>query len=73
MKLPNWVTFGKTYHKTRGQQGPMCGKLKPGDQTTGSWAKTNCQGCLDWRELHKNDRQKRYQKRKAADADGDPL
>ena len=60
--FPSWVTFGRKFHKTLKFSGPICGNMDLGeDETTGQWAKVNCQACLDWRESHKYDRQKRWQ------------
>lgn len=70
-KLPKWVTYGKIFHKVRSHAGPLCGNFKMGDDTTGDWKKTSCAKCLEWREKHQYDRQKRYAKREADKVDLD--
>lgn len=71
MALPKWVTFGRIFHKTRQHSGPMCGAFKIEDRFTGQWSKTSCSKCLEWREKHKYDRQKKWRQRKLDDGISD--
>jgi len=50
-------------------RGVLCGSFEMLDSTTGVWDKVTCWKCIDHREKHKNDRQKKCLRRKAERAE----